>query len=194
MTNALVANLTARVTNIIKTPKTEWDKIEGEAATIPDLYKYYACILAVIPAVATFLKSAVIGITIPITGATFRVPVGHALGAAAAGYVLTMLGIAALAFIVDFLAPKFGGQSKQINAFKLSAYSMTAAWLAGAFVLIPYLGSLLALTALYSLYLFYLGVPKLMKTPASQAGIFTVVALVINVAVMVIASFIMPRG
>lgn len=172
--DARVNSLVTRVRNIITKPEAEWDVIAGESTTIPGLYKNYAMILAAIPAVIGFLAIVL------------RAPsaIGYALLTLIGGYILGLLGIAVLAFIVDFLAPKFQGISNQISAFKLAIYSATPAWVAGLFLIIPVIGPILMLVGVvYSLYLFFLGVPKMMKCPKSQAGVFTVVALVVNVVV-----------
>ena len=166
--------LVNRVKNIITKPEAEWDVIAGESATIQGLYKNYAMILAAIPPIMAFLALVLMAPR----------AIGHALLALIAGYILALLGIAVLAFIVDFLAPKFKGTASQINAFKLTVYSATPAWIAGVFLIIPVLGPVLMLVGVvYSLYLFFLGVPKLMKCPKDQAVIFTVVAVVVNVVV-----------
>ena len=66
-----------------------------------------------------------------------------------------------MALIIDGLAPTFSGQKNQENAMKLAVYSMTPAWLAGVFALIPGLGFLRLLALLYSVYVFWLGLPIL---------------------------------
>lgn len=172
--DARVNSLITRVKNIITKPEAEWEVIAGESATIQGLYKNYAMILAAIPAIMGFLAIVLMA----------PKAIGHALLALIGGYILTLLGIAVLAFIIDFLAPKFKGTSNQINAFKLAIYSATPAWVASVFLIIPVLGPILVLVGVvYSLYLFFLGVPKLMKCPKDQAVIFTIVALVVNVVV-----------
>lgn len=190
MADAFITGITDRVKNILTKPAAEWDRIEAEKTTIPDLYKNYAALLAVLPPVALFIKTSIYGYGSGIGGMTLRTPIGYGIGVAISSYIIGLIAIGALAVIVDFLAPKFGGQANQINAFKLSVYSMTAAWLAGACLVIPVVGGLLSLAGLYSLYLFYLGVPKLMKCPQSNAAIFTVVALVVNAIVMMIITAI----
>ncbi|HYD19499.1 MAG TPA: Yip1 family protein [Patescibacteria group bacterium] len=166
--------IVARVKNIITKPSAEWDVIAAEPATVKSLYTGYAMILAAIPCVAGFLGTVMIAPR----------AAGIALITAISSYILGLLGIAVMALVVDFLAPKFGGTSNQVNAFKLAIYSATPVWIAGVLLILPVLGGLAILIGVvYSLYLFYLGVPKLMKTPVSQAGIFTIVALVVNVLV-----------
>ena len=53
-----INKIIARVKAILMTPKTEWPVIAAEPATVPDLYKNYIVVLAAIPAVAGFIKSA----------------------------------------------------------------------------------------------------------------------------------------
>ena len=73
--------------------------------------------------------------------------------------------------IVDALAPTFGGEKNFIQSLKLTAYSYTAAWIAGIFQLIPFLGGILSLLgAVYAWYTFYLGVAVMKKCPPGEGG------------------------
>jgi hypothetical protein len=93
--------------------------------------------------------------------------------------------------IIDGLAPTFSGQRSQIQALKVAAYSSTASWVAAIFALVPGL-RLLSILGLYSLYLLYLGLPILMKSPKEKAMGYTVVvilaAIVLFMIIWVIAS------
>ena len=93
-----------------------------------------------------------------------------------------LAGTYVLALVIDALAPTFSGQRSQIQALKLAAYSLTAAWLAGIFALIPEL-RLLGLLGLYSLYLLYGGLPVLMKPSGDKTLPYT--------AVVVVAAFVL---
>src|SRR3990172_13361752 len=183
-------NLVDRVKNILLQPKTEWAAIEPEQTDPKTLYTSYIVILALIPAVAGLI------------GAFFsasRIGVGVILGAAIMQYVLTLVMVFVVAFIADALAPSFDGQKNLNQALKLTAYAMTAAWVAGVFAILPVLGWLLVLLgSLYSLYLFYLGVPALMKVPEQKVigytVVFVVVALVIGIVIGTINAGIMEMG
>lgn len=72
-----------------------------------------------------------------------------------------------IAIVTDALAPTFGGTKNQSNALKLVVYAMTPIWLAGVFLLIPQLRIL----GLYGLYLFWLGIPALMKAPDEKSAL-----------------------
>ena len=79
------------------------------------------------------------------------------------------------------------------QAIKLSAYSATAGWVAGIFYLIPSLWILAAIGGLYSLYLFYLGLPVLMKVPAEKAVPYIVVIIISVIVLYWITGWIAGR-
>ena len=68
---------------------------------------------------------------------------------------------------------------------KVAIYSSTASWLAGIFFIIPQLGAL-AIVGLYSLYLVFVGLPKLMKAPKEKGTTYTIVAIICAIVVWVI--------
>jgi hypothetical protein len=167
-------NIVARVQNILLQPKAEWAVIEPEQTDPKTLYTTYIAILALIPAVATLISTAFI--------ASFfggRIGFGLVLVAAIMQYVLTLVMVFVVALIADALAPTFDGQKNLNQALKLTAYAMTAAWVAGIFAVVPLLGWLLAMVgSLYSLYLFYLGAPLLMKVNGDKAIAYTAVVVI----------------
>ncbi len=151
--------LVDRVKNILLTPKTEWPAIAAETATTQSIYVGYVMILAAIGPIAMALRGGVIGTT-----------------AALLTYAISLGVTFVLALIVDALAPTFGGEKNLLQSLKLVAYSYTAAWLAGIFHLLPFVGGVLGLlAAIYSFYTFYLGVPVLKKCPEDKAVAYTIV-------------------
>ena len=155
-------DLVSRVKGILLDPKAEWPIIEREPADTAGLLKNYVAILAAIPAVCGFIGSSIIGI------GPFRTPLFTGLGGAIIGYLLTFVGVFVLAFVIDALAVQFGGRRSFESAMKVSAYSPTAAWLAGVFSAIPVL-SILSVLGLYTFYLLYTGLPALMKVPQERS-------------------------
>ena len=176
--------LLARVKGIIMQPKSEWQLIDREATTPSQLYMGYIVPLSVIPRIASFIGMAVFGIRIPLVG-TYRVPMGSALTNAIIQYILGLAGVYAIALIIDALAPTFGGQKNPVQALKVAAYSSTAAWLAGIFILVPVL-CWLSLLGLYGLYLLFLGLPIVMKSPAEKATGYTAVVVICAIVIFVI--------
>lgn len=182
-------NIIARVKEILFTPKQTWPVIETEETSTAALYTQYIMILAAIQAVAGFIGMSLFGVSG--FGVTVRVPLMTGLIQMVLGYGLALAMVYVVALIADALAPSFGGQKKPMNALKLVAYSGTAAMVGGIFALIPALGVLTLIAALYSLYLLYLGVPTLMKVPQEKAVPYTVVLVVCAIVVGVIAGTIL---
>lgn len=179
-------DLKTRVINILTKPKEEWPVINLESASVSSLYTNYIAILAAIPILASFIKGSLIGTTV--FGITGRVGIVSGLISAIVGYVLTLIGIYVAAVVIEKLAPTFQSQGDTVQALKVVAYSYTAAWVAGIFNLLPFIGFLVVFAgAIYSIYLFYLGLPVLMKTPQDKVvGYMIVAALVIIVIYVVI--------
>lgn len=175
------SNLIERVKGILMSPAAEWDKIDAEPDTIGNIYSRYVFLLAAIPAVAGFIGSTMFGISA--LGFTYRPSIGSAATTAILQYAAALVGVYVLALIIDALAPTFEATANRIQAFKVAAYSATASWVAGIFNLIPALGIIGMLLGLYSLYLLYLGIPKLMRAPEGKA-VGYVIAVVVAVIVM----------
>jgi Yip1 domain len=184
-------NLIDRVKRILLSPRTEWEVIDAEPTTPAQLYTGYILPLAVIGPIAQIIGYSVFGITVPFMG-TYRVPIGSAIVSALVAYILTLAGTYVLALIIDGLAPTFHGQRSQIQALKVAAYSSTASWVAGIFALIPGL-RLLAILGLYSLYLLYLGLPTLMKSPREKAAGYTAVVVLAAIVLFMVIGVIAGR-
>jgi Yip1 domain len=172
-----------RVKRVLLSPKTEWEVIAAEPATVAELYTRYIMPLAAIGPIAQLIGYSLFGVSV--FGATYRVPVGSGLTTAIVGYVMALLTTYVLALIIDALAPTFNGQRSQIQALKVAAYSSTAYWVAGVFALVPGI-RILTVLGLYSVYLLYLGLPVLMKTPRDRALVYTGVVIIAGIVLAVI--------
>ena len=180
--------LVDRVKNILLTPRTEWPVIDAEPATLGSLYTGYIIPLAAIGPVAQAIGYSVFGVTVPMMG-TYRTPVGSAITGAVVTFALTLVGVYVLALVIDFLAPTFNGTRDQMRALKVAAYSSTAGWLAGIFALIPGL-RVLGILGLYSLFLLYLGLPVLMRTPPEKALGYTVVVIIAAIVLFMLVGLV----
>jgi hypothetical protein len=178
-------DLVKRVKAILLTPKSEWLVIERESGEPAYLFANYVAILAAIPAVCGFIGSSIIGVSLPIVG-TVRVGIVSGIASAVVQYLLAFAMVFVVGLIIDALAPTFNGQKDQPNAMKLAVYSMTPAWLAGIFSLIPGLRGL-GILGLYGLYLLWVGLPPLMKAPNEKsvgyAAAVVVCAIVISLVI-----------
>ncbi len=176
-----------RAKDIILKPQETWAAIDAESATTQSIYVPYVLALAAIGPIAQFIGGQVFGYSF--LGVSFHPPLVGSLISAVLSYGLGLASIFIVALVIDGLAPSFGGQKNQIQALKVSAYSWTAAWLAGIFGLVPAL-AILAIVGLYSLYLLYLGLPILMKVTQDKAIGYTVVIVIVAIVLFFVIGVI----
>ena len=177
-------SLFERAKDIIMSPRTEWAVIENEPATIGGIYTSYVMILAAIGPIAGLIGQQVFGL-----GYGIKPSLGFSIGTAVITYVMSLIGVYVTALIINALAPSFGGTKDMLRAFKVAAYSSTAAWLAGIFGIVPML-AILAIVGLYSLYLLYLGLPRLMRVSEDKAMGYTVVVIIAWIVIYVLILFV----
>jgi uncharacterized membrane protein YdcZ (DUF606 family) len=171
-----------RIKNIILSPKTEWPVIETEPTTIAQLYKGYVIPLVAFSALMSFVRLSIVGIGF------WRMPVLTGLAYALVSFVFGLLGLYVFGWLIDMLAPAFSGQRDRRQAVKTAAYAFTPGAIGAVFVLLGGLGRPLHLVAaIWGIYLLYLGLPVLMRSPREKATAYT--AAVIVCAILLFAVF-----
>ncbi len=178
-------DIVERVKNILINPKQEWEVIEKEDTPVSQLVVGYLLLLALIPAIASFIGYWLVGYRVPFVGhvsGTFAFGLRHAILAFASPVIAAFVA----AFVIDLLAPSFGSQKDFRRAMQLVTYSYTPALVAGVFMIIPSLGIIATLAGLYGLYLLYVGLKPMMKTPDDKITTYFIVSLL----VMIVASII----
>jgi hypothetical protein len=174
--------LAERVKAILLRPAREWEVIDAEPATIAGIYRGYLMYIAAIGPLASFIGQVVFS----------HIPVVPAAIAAVAAYVVMLAAAYAMAWVIDVLAPSFGGARSRVQAFKVSAYSATAGSVAGIFAIVPVL-AFLSILGLYGLYLLWLGLPRLMKVPQEkQLGYYAAVIVCLLLIAVVISVILSP--
>lgn len=181
-------DIVQRVKDITFKPKETWPVIKAESTTIKDLYTSYAMILSAIPPLASFLGLSVFGISM--IGVHYRIPFGSGLSHAVVSYALSLAGIYVVAQIIDALAPNFGSQKNLINAMKVAVFSWTPSWIAGILFIVPVLSPIAMLLSLYSLYVFFLGLPIMMETPKEKALNYFLVTMAVSILVFLVIGYI----
>jgi Yip1 domain len=181
-------NLQRRVTGILTSPASEWTVIAGEPADVGFLYRHYILYLAAIPALCIFVSLSVMGWSVfqrPGVGVAARVAVGS--------YVRSLAGAFVLALVVSTLAPRFASSARVGQALKVVAYSMTPIWVAGVVYLFGSMTLVVSLATLYGIYIFYLGLPAVMRTPADRVVPFMVVAALAAIVANVVLHALMAQ-
>jgi Yip1 domain len=183
-------DLKTRATNILTKPATEWPIIATEATAPTDLITSYAAPLSAIPAICGFIGLSIVGVSIPLMGTTIRTSIMSGLTSAVIRFVLGLVGIYVSAIIIEKLAPTFQSRGDTTQAMKLVVFASTPVWIAGVLQIIPALGLLVILAVLYAIYLFYLGLPPVMHTPADKVIPYMVVAAIVIFAINLCFGFI----
>ena len=186
-TNAGANGLVDRAKNILLTPKAEWEKIAAEPFDLQKLYTGYVLPLAALAAICAFIGTSLIGVSL--LGVGYRVPIVNGIVAAALQTAVAVAMVYVMALVTNALAPNFGSQPDVGQSHKLAAYGCTAGFLASVFSIFPPI-AMLAIVGLYSLYLIYVGLPILMKTPADKVLVYLIVIVLVTIVVGVVLNTI----
>ena len=182
-------SLVERATQICLSPTTEWPIIAAEPTSPGVLIPSYVVPLAAIGPLCGFIGGSIIGRSLPFLG-SYRVGFMSGLVVALFTFCMAIVGVFVLSFIINALAPTFGGEQNTTQALKVAVYSYTPAWIAGVLQIVPLLGIFAIFAALYALYLLYLGLPRLMKCPEDKAIAYTAVVVVCAIVLSVIITAI----
>lgn len=166
--------LVARVRGLLLSPAAEWDIIDKEDTTPVRLVVGYVAPLVLLPVVAMVVGLAWVGVLV--AGEQHRAPLPWVGFSALLFFALTIAAVFLFALVLNWLAPRFGAQRSYPQAFKVAAYSITAAMVAGVLTVSPALGVVALLGAAYSLYLLFVGAPKVMHAPPHSAVNYAIVA------------------
>jgi len=173
-------NLIDRVKNIITSPNKEWDVIAAEQPDAAKIVTGYVLPLTALAAIAAFIGYGLIGFRIlgfRVTGMEWGLY--YALTAFIAGIASVYL----TALVIDMLAPSFNSEKNFNRSVQLVAYSFTPMWIGGILAIFPPIAMIGSLFGIYGLYLLYLGIPKLKKTPAEKHVGYFVVSLIVLIVV-----------
>jgi hypothetical protein len=178
-----------RVKNIILDPKTEWDVIKTEEATLGNILVSYVIPLSLIPSFAGLIGYSLIGKSIPLIGSFHSFSWG--LSVAISTFLGAIIGVSLSSVIIDALAPSFGSEKNLNKTAQLVAYSYTPAWIAGVLNIIPALSVVGVLAGLYGLYIMYLGLGTIKNTPEDKKVPYIIVSILLIVVLSVVIGIIL---
>jgi hypothetical protein len=172
-------SLVERARNILFTPKTEWNTIAGETATVGSLLTSYVVPLSLIPVLASIMNGVIwLGLLLGMRFLIFT---------AIRTFVISILTYIVTTYVVDLLAVNFGSEKNINRSAQLVAYSSTGVWVASILGIVPVLGWLgIIVGASYSVFLMYIGIGPLKKTPEEQRIVYVIISIVLMLVVMLI--------
>ncbi len=161
-----------RLVSMLFNPQAEWEKIRDERISNAQVFLKYVIWIAALPA-AGYLISF-----FRYSNLVFNIR------AAIISYVFALVAVDVSAYLSNLLSTNFASKKDVGRALKLVAFGATPVFAAGVLNFIPVVGKFIwAVGALYSAYLFYLGLPVLMSTPSDKQVPYTVTAFVIFIGV-----------
>jgi len=177
-----------RVKKIILSPKTEWQVIDTEETSVSKLLTSYLVILAMIPAIGWFIGYGLVGHNVP--GIHMGI-INFAIRQAVISFLGTIGSAFLTAYIINWLAPRFGSKEDFNRAFRLVVYSYTPMCVAGILYIFPALSSLAGVVGLYSLYILYLGIAPMMKTPEEKITTYFLSTIIFVILIFLLISMIL---
>ena len=185
-------NIIERIKNILVSPKKEWDVIAAEEGTLQSVLMTYVLPLSVIAAAAATIGWGLIGksygafgFSLTVKGWDIGIKYGLiALVSSVAGYFIT-------SFVVDALAPSFGSEKNLNKSAQFVGYSSTPSLIGGIAAILPSIAWLGMLLGLYGLYLMYLGLTPVKKTPEDKKVVYLVVSIVVLIGVYFVLGLIL---
>lgn len=176
-------NLIERVKNIIITPKTEWSVIESESITPASLLINYVLPMAIISSLGEVMAGMLY---------TGTLGIGYFLLRSLTSFITVMISFYIATYVVDWLAPNFASEKNINKSTQLVAYSNTPTWIAGLLAFIPMLGFLVLFAGrIYSIYLMYLGIGPLKKTPEDKRVIYMIVSFLVMLLISFVMSYVL---
>jgi hypothetical protein len=177
-------NLIERVKNMIITPKTEWEVVATEDPNPSKVVMGYVLPIAIVVAIAAFIGYGLIGTRI--LGFRFR-STELGLYSAISTLLSSILTVFITAFVVDALAPSFSSEKNFGRSVQLVAYGSTPGMVAGIFNILPSIALIFTIVGgIYGLYVIYLGMGPIKKTPEEKRALYLVICILALILVYVL--------
>lgn len=179
--------IVTRLLNMLFSPQAEWGKIRDERISNAQIFLQYVIWIAALPAIGYLISF-------------FRYEsLRENIAAAIISYFVALVAVDVSAYLINRLSTSFASKQDVGRALKLVAFGATPVFATGVLNFVPVVGKFIwAMGALYSAYLFYLGLPVLMATPQDKQVPYTVAGFVIFIAIylglIILGGFIFRVG
>ena len=168
--------LIGRLQRLYTNPRWEWQAIDGEPGGASATFAKLAVPLAAIGPAARLGHDQLFGIGA--FGVSYKPGLLSSLLHAVGQYAGALAGVWIMVLVIEALAPSFNAYKNRDQTMKLVCWSGTAAWITQGFAFLPYVGYLLPILGLFSIYLFVIGLPILLKPQPDKSVGYIVVSLI----------------
>lgn len=177
----------SHVWGLMTAPEREWKSIKQERCTIGRCYCSHVLLLALIPAVAGYIGTTLVGWQVT-SREVHRLTPDSALTIAILFYLTMLVAVFTIGKLIHWMGQTYGAKQPLAQCIALAAYTATPLFLIGVMLLYPllWLNLLLGLPALaYSVYLLYSGVPVMMGITKERGFLFASAVLAVGLVILV---------
>jgi hypothetical protein len=160
---------------ILVRPSTQWRSVAKLPEPSLNTLILYPCIMAVLPAVAWFYGTTVVGWSVG-DGDAIKLTPDSARAIVILFYFAMVGAIAGIGYFIHWMADTYGANSTIAKGIAIAGLSATPLFLAGATGFYPllWMDLLLGVVAVsWSVYLLYLGIPLVMDIPEERGFLFS---------------------
>lgn len=160
-------------------PQEEWQAIANDKDSMTGTILFHLMPMALLPAIAWFYGATAVGWKI-VTDEPIRMTVGSVAPIAILFWLGMIGGTLFIGGLMHWMATTYGATPSPARSVRLATYTATPLFIAGlaGFFPILWLDMLLGVAAgCYTIYLLYLGIPRMMDIPEERGYLFASAAL-----------------
>ena len=172
---------------LFSNPAAEWARIRDARYSTGGCLLGHTMLLALVPAVAGYIGTTEIGWEVGAAGVV-KLTTGSAARIAFFYYGAMVLTTLTVGVMIHWMSRTYGAEQPLSQCVVLASYTATPLFLAGILQLYPVLWLNLVLglpVAGYTIYLFYTGVPIVMRIPAERGFLFASAMLAFGLLALV---------
>jgi hypothetical protein len=169
-------------------PSTAWRTIADLPEKSLNTLILYPCLFAILPAVAWFYGTSVVGWTVGEHGDPIKLTVASARQISILFYFGMLSCVAAIGYFVHWMAATYGANSSFTKGIVIAGLTATPLFLAGlvGFHPVLWIDLLIGVGAVsWSVYLLYLGIPIVMGIPEERGFLFSSAVLAIAMVMLI---------
>ena len=175
-----------KIKEIIKGPAAFFDKLGAEPFSIDYLYKSYVLPLFGLATFSTYLGNLFWGNDLMATSAY-----APSLGSTLVSFVVSLGMLYVLAMVIAKVGGYFEAKGDTTLAFNLVVFCLVPAWALQILSVLPLVGLIATLVAMiYSLYLYFTGLARVMEPDPQKAILYCLASLAAAVGLAIVAGVV----
>lgn len=172
-------------------PSVQWKRVADLPEATMKTMVLYPCLMALIPAVAWYYGTTVVGWTVG-DGDPIKLTTDSALVIIMLFYFAMVGAVAVIGYFIHWMSSTYGAESNLAKGIVIAGFTATPLFIAGivGFYPVLWLDMLIGVVAVcWAVYLLYLGIPIVMRIPEERGFLFSsaviAICLVMLICIMV---------